>query len=142
MAGTMPSDTLPTSPRYSAEPCEAHPSASVLAGMSVLILEDEPLVAMFVESCLQDAGAAVVKIAASISAARSVLNEPFDAAVIDLHVADGDASPLIGVLSERKIPVVVTTGGTIDRELLTQTVAVLQKPYPEADLIKILAMVR
>ena len=142
MAGTMPSDTLPTSPRHSAEPCEAHPSASVLAGMSVLILEDEPLVAMFVESCLQDAGAAVVKIAASISAARSVLNESFDAAVIDLHVADGDASPLIGVLSERGIPVVVTTGGTIDRELLTQTVAVLQKPYPEADLIKVLAMVR
>ena len=67
---------------------------------------------------------------------------PFDAAVIDLHVADGDASPLIGVLSERRIPVVVTTGGTIDRELLTQTVAVLQKPYPEADLIKVLAMVR
>ena len=110
--------------------------------MSVLILEDEPLVAMFVESCLQDAGAAVVKIAASISAARSVLNESFDAAVIDLHVADGDASPLIGVLSGRGIPVVVTTGGTIDREMLTQTVAVLQKPYPEADLIKVLAMVR
>ena len=142
MAGTMPSDTLPEFQRHSAEPCEAHPSASVLAGMSVLILEDEPLVAMFVESCLQDAGAAVVKIAASISAARSVLNESFDAAVIDLHVADGDASPLIGVLSERRIPVVVTTGGTIDRELLTQTVAVLQKPYPEADLIKVLAMVR
>jgi DNA-binding response OmpR family regulator len=141
MAGTMPSDTLPASPRHFAEPSEAHPSASVLAGMSVLILEDEPLVGMFVESCLQDAGAAVV-IAASISAARSVLNESFDAVVIDLHVADGDASPLIGVLSGRGIPVVVTTGGTIDRELLTQTVAVLQKPYREANLIKVLAMIR
>ena len=75
MAGTMPSDTLPKSQRCSAEPCEAHPSASVLAGMSVLIIEDEPLIAMSVESCLQDAGAAVVKIAASISAARSVINE-------------------------------------------------------------------
>jgi hypothetical protein len=36
----------------------------------------------------------------------------------------------------------VTTGGIIDRELLTQTVAVLQKPYREADLVKVLAMVR
>jgi DNA-binding response OmpR family regulator len=97
---------------------------------------------MFVESCLRDAGAAVVKIAASNSAARSLLNESFDAAVNDLHVADGNASPLIGVLSERGIPVVVTTGRTVDRELLTQTVAVLQKPYREADLIKVLAMVR
>jgi tetratricopeptide (TPR) repeat protein len=54
-----------------------------------------------------------------------------------------DASPLIGALSERRIPVVVTTGGSIDRELLTQSVAVLRKPYREADLIKVLAcMVR
>ena len=138
----MSSDTLPESQRRPAQLSESHPSALVLAGMSVLILEDEPLVAMFVESCLQDAGATIVKIAASISAARSVLNESFDAAVIDLHLADGDASALIGVLSGRGIPVVVTTGGTIDREMLTQTVAVLQKPYPEADLIKVLAMVR
>ena len=138
----MSSDALPKSQRRPAQLSESHPSALVLAGMSVLILEDEPLVAMFVESCLQDAGATIVKIAASISAARSVLNESFDAAVIDLHLADGDASALIGVLSGRGIPVVVTTGDTIDREMLTQTVAVLQKPYPEADLIKVLAMVR
>ena len=138
----MSSDALPESQRRPAQLSESHPSALVLAGMSVLILEDEPLVAMFVESCLQDAGATIVKIAASISAARSVLNESFDAAVIDLHLADGDASALIGVLSGRGIPVVVTTGDTIDREMLTQTVAVLQKPYPEADLIKVLAMVR
>jgi hypothetical protein len=57
-------------------------------------------------------------------------------------VPSSDASPSIGVLSERGIPVIVTTGGTIDRKLLTQTVAVLQKPYSEADLIKVLAMVR
>jgi DNA-binding NtrC family response regulator len=140
----MPSDTLPMSPRHSAEPCEAHPSALLLAGMSVLILEDEPLVAMFVESCLQDAGATVIKIAASLTATQSAIDEgnSFEAAVIDLRVADGDASPLIGILSERRIPVVVTTGGTIHRELLTQTVAVLQKPYPEADLVRVLAMVR
>jgi hypothetical protein len=34
-----------------------------LAGKSVLIIEDEPLIAMSVQFCLQDAGAAVVKIA-------------------------------------------------------------------------------
>jgi DNA-binding NtrC family response regulator len=124
---------------------ETYPSALALAGKSVLIIEDEPLIAKSVESGLQDAGAAVVKIAASISAARSVIGEgnSFDAAVVNLQVADGDASPLIGALSERRIPVVVTTGGSIDRELLTQSVAVLRKPYREADLIKVLAcMVR
>jgi hypothetical protein len=36
-----------------------------LAGKSVLIIEDEALIAMNVESCLQDAGAAVAKNAES-----------------------------------------------------------------------------
>jgi CheY-like chemotaxis protein len=81
-----------------------------LAGKSVLIIEDEALIAMGFESCLQDAGA-VVKIANSIASAQSALEEgiPFDAAVVELVVADGNASPLIQVLSERGIPVVITT---------------------------------
>jgi DNA-binding NtrC family response regulator len=65
---------------------------------SVLIIEDKALIAMSVESCLQDAGAAVV-IANSIALAQSALDEgiPFDAAVVDLHLADGNASLLIQV---------------------------------------------
>ena len=57
--------------------------------MSILIVEDEPLIAMSVESGLQDAGAAVVKIAASISAAHSVIDaeNSFDAAVVDLALS-------------------------------------------------------
>jgi hypothetical protein len=43
-----------------------------LAGKSVLVIEDEALIAMSVESCLQDAGAAVV-IANCIALAKSVL---------------------------------------------------------------------
>jgi hypothetical protein len=44
---------------------------------------------------------------------------------------------LIEVLTERRIPVVVTTGDSIDREApdLSKALAVLRKPYPEADLI-------
>jgi DNA-binding response OmpR family regulator len=93
---------------------------------------------MSVESCLQDAGAAVV-IAHSIALTQSALDEgiPFDAAVVDLHLADGNASPLIQVLSERGIPVVISTGGEVDRgqPALSKAVAVLQKPYTESDLI-------
>jgi DNA-binding NtrC family response regulator len=109
-----------------------------LAGKSVLIIEDKALIAMSVESCLQDAGAAVV-IANSIALAQSALDEgiPFDAAVVDLHLADGNASPLIQVLSERGIPVVISTGDEIDRRqpALSKAVAILQKPHTESDLI-------
>jgi DNA-binding NtrC family response regulator len=109
-----------------------------LAGKSVLVIEDEALIAMSVESCLQDAGAAVV-VANSVALAQSALDEgiPFDAAVVDLRLADGNASPLIRVLSERGIPVVISTGDEVDRgqPALSKAIAILQKPYAENDLI-------
>jgi DNA-binding NtrC family response regulator len=109
-----------------------------LAGKSVLIIEDEALIAMNIESCLQDAGAAV-DIANSIVSAQSALDEgtPFDVAVVDLRLADGNASPLIQVLSERGIPVVISTGDEVDRgqPALNKAAAILQKPYAENDLI-------
>jgi hypothetical protein len=71
--------------------------------------------------------------------AQSALDEgiPFDAAVVDLHLADGNASPLIQVLSERGIPVVITTGDEVDRgqPALSKAVAILQKPHADSDLI-------
>jgi DNA-binding NtrC family response regulator len=109
-----------------------------LAGKSVLIVEDEALIALNIESCLQNAGAAVF-MANSIVSAQSALDEgiPFDAAVVDLLLADGNASPLIQILSERGIPVVISTGDEVDRgqPALSKAVAVLQKPYAESDLI-------
>ena len=109
-----------------------------LAGKSVLIIEDEALIAMGFESCLQHAGA-VVKIANSITSAQSALEEgiPFDAAVVELVVADENASPLIQVLSERGIPVVITTGYEADwgQPALGNAVALLQKPHANGDIV-------
>jgi CheY-like chemotaxis protein len=57
-----------------------------LSGKSLLVIEDEALIALSVESCLLDAGAAIVKTANSIAAALSALDEgiPFDAPMVDL----------------------------------------------------------
>ena len=110
-----------------------------LAGKSVLIIEDEALIAMSVEFWLQDAGAAVVKITNSIASAQRALDEgiPFDAAVVDLHVVDGNASALVQALSERGIPVVITTGDEVDRgqPALSKAVFILPKPHTDSDLI-------
>lgn len=113
-----------------------------LAGKSVLIIEDEALIAMSVEFWLQDAGAAVVKTTNSIASAQRTLDEgiPFDAAVVDLHVVDGNASALVQVLSERGIPVVITTGDEVDRRdpALSTAVAFLQKPHGYSDLVNVI----
>jgi DNA-binding NtrC family response regulator len=113
-----------------------------LEGKAMLILEDEPLTAMNVELCLLDAGAAVVKIANSIASAKSALDEgiPFDAAVVDLCLADGNASTLIQALSERGIAVVITTGDAVPRDQPAdnKAITVLQKPYTDRELINAL----
>jgi DNA-binding NtrC family response regulator len=113
-----------------------------LAGKSLLVIEDEVLIAMSVESCLLDAGAAVVKIANTIASAKSALEEgtPFDVAIVDLILEDGNATPLFQVLSEREIPVVITTGDQVDQGLpaLSKAFTILQKPYLDRDLINAL----
>jgi DNA-binding NtrC family response regulator len=114
-----------------------------LGGKAILIVEDEPLISMMVESGLRDAGADAIEIVRSVASAKALIGGgvPFDAAVIDLHVADGDASPLIESLAARGTLVVVTTGGSFSamQPDLSKAVAVLHKPYPEGDLIKIIA---
>jgi DNA-binding NtrC family response regulator len=113
-----------------------------LAEKAVLVIEDEALIAMSVESCLLDAGATIVKIANSIAAALSALDEgiPFDAAIVDLLLTNESACPLIQILSERRIPIVITTGADIDlgHPALGKAVAFLQKPYNDSELIEAL----
>ena len=113
-----------------------------LKGKSALIIEDNALIAMNVEVCLLDAGAAVVKMANSIASAKSALDEgiPFDAAVVDLHLADGNASSLVQALSERGVAVVITTGDVADegRSAHSKAITVLQKPHTDRDLINAL----
>jgi DNA-binding NtrC family response regulator len=108
-------------------------------GKLALIIEDDPLIAMNVECCLRDAGAAVVKIANSVASAESALEEgtPFDAAIVDLWLPDGHASALIPALSERGIAVVITTGDFVcpSQPASSKAITVLQKPFADSDLI-------
>ncbi|WGJ13261.1 response regulator [Methylocapsa sp. D3K7] len=113
-----------------------------LEGRAFLLVEDDVLIAMSVESCLLDAGAATVKIAGSTALAKRVLDEGirFDAAIVDLLLNNEDASPLIEILSELGIPVVVSTGADIDlgHPAFSSAVVFLQKPYNDSDLIEAL----
>jgi DNA-binding NtrC family response regulator len=113
-----------------------------LKGKSAIIVEDDALVAISAEFSLRDAGAAVVRIANSVASAKSALDEgfPFDVALVDLYLEDGDASPLVQILSERGVGVVITTGYAVRQRqpALRTAIDILQKPYTERDLINVL----
>jgi CheY-like chemotaxis protein len=113
------------------------PEQLPLAGKSILVIEDELLIAMSVESLLNDAGATTVTIASSVAQAQTALARgSYDAAVVDFHLPDGDASVLIEALSGKEIAVVVTTGDSFVQPDLSKTVTVLRKPYSDRDLIR------
>lgn len=117
--------------------CDGQP---VLAGHRVLVVEDEPLVALELKSVLDAAGAETVT-AGSLGAAGAQAEKPLSAAVLDINLGDGMSYPVARRLLDRKLPVVFATGyeaGAVVPEDL-KDVPVLQKPIDSTRLVRLLA---
>jgi DNA-binding response OmpR family regulator len=86
----------------------------MLSGIRILVVEDEPAVAATLVDVVEDAGGEVVAIARSVSEARQMIRmQAFDAAVLDLHLSDGEVTPVLEALQARKAPTVVYSGGEL-----------------------------
>lgn len=107
-----------------------------LTGQSVLVVEDEALVAMLVEDALLDAGATVLGPVATVAEALALLErETPHVAVLDLNLAGETSTPVADALALRGIPFVVATGyGADGLPAGHATVPVLAKPYDPDDL--------
>ena len=81
-----------------------------LVGRLVLVVEDEPLVALDVADCLQAAGAQVRMARTLTEALREAASSNLSAAVLDHGLHDGDTSEVCELLKERDIPFVVYSG--------------------------------
>jgi DNA-binding response OmpR family regulator len=81
-----------------------------LVGRPILVVEDEPLIAMDVAQWLEIAGASV-SMARTLSDALKKVEVPgLAAAVLDHRLGDGDSSQLCDRLDARSIPFVVYSG--------------------------------
>jgi len=86
-------------------------AAGPLGGRRVLVVEDEPLLAMEIESELADAGAAVVGPAGTLeAAARLIEAEAFDAALLDANLAGRPVGTLAAALDARGVPFAFASG--------------------------------
>jgi CheY-like chemotaxis protein len=70
----------------------------------ILIVEDEPLIAMDLDDLVRQIVPAVVIIKSSVAAALASLAEPLDFAFLDVNVTNGDTLPLAERLSEDGVP--------------------------------------
>src|ERR1700752_4616722 len=85
--------------------------SEMLRGRRILVVEDEAMVSMMLESTLSAAGGVVVGPVPSANAALALLaQEAVDCAVLDVKLLDGPSLPVAEALSARGIPFVISTG--------------------------------
>src|SRR5262249_33213550 len=108
-----------------------------LAGKRVIVIEDEPLGAMGLASCLTSAACRVVGTAGTVRDAKALCDQAqCDAALIDVNLAGQPVDELAAALTKRKIPFAFVTG--YGREALPQgfrEALVVPKPFNETGLI-------
>ncbi len=109
-------------------PCEG--MQDVLSGRRVLIIEDEPVVAMLLEEMLDDLGATVAGRARSLDRALQADATRCDAAVVDINLQGRKSYVAAERLACAGVPIVFVTGYTRERPPGTLSAApMLLKPY-------------
>jgi len=99
---------------------------------SVLIVEDEPLIAMMLEDFLDSLGHKPVGTVETVADALAKVDEGgFDVAILDVHLKGGEHIwPVADRLTDRGVPFVLATGGHIEPPPERHAEApVLSKPY-------------
>ena len=106
----------------------------------VLIVEDDPVLALALEDALRDACAAEVVICATMDATMAELERELpDAIVIDVHLADRDdgwaLAELADLVGTRRPRIVFSTAAPQDiPEEIAEMGAIFEKPYDPAQL--------
>lgn len=99
---------------------------------SILIVEDEPLIAMMLEDFLETLGHKVVGSCDSVDSALELIEAGgFDVAILDVSLKDGrKVWPVADRLVETGTPFVLATGGHVEPPPVEHADApVLPKPY-------------
>ena len=102
------------------------------APLSVLIVEDEPLIAMMLEDFIDALGHVVAGSADNVASALDhVRDTPFDMAILDVHLRGGEPSWAVAdALADRGTAFVVATGGMIEPPPARHAAApTLPKPF-------------
>src|SRR5258705_10859170 len=86
--------------------------AEMIVPRSILIVEDEPLIAMMLEDFLESLGHSVAGTCDSVECAlKKVENGGFDLAILDVNLKGETVWPVASRLRERNVPFVIATGG-------------------------------
>jgi DNA-binding response OmpR family regulator len=108
------------------------------AGRSILIVEDEPLIALDIAEGFRNAGASVMTARQLQDGLRLAGHPDLSAAVLDFGLSDGVGTALCERLKDRHIPFVLHTGYPLVNEACHGGVLV-PKPATPVDLVSTVA---
>lgn len=101
-----------------------------MSNVRVLVVEDEPLVAMLLEDILDDLGYAVVGPAATLEQGLALARTALvDAAILDVNLNGARSFPIADVLTERSVPHFFATGYGSAEAVVRRGVAIVNKPF-------------
>jgi CheY-like chemotaxis protein len=110
-----------------------------LSRLKILVVEDEPLVAMALENLLVDSGCTVIGPASNLrQGMRLVGEEAPDGAVLDVNLRGEMVFPLADALAAQSIPFAYVTGYGKLLRACNHGRPVLQKPYSNQQLLNII----
>jgi two-component SAPR family response regulator len=109
-----------------------------LAGLRVLVVEDEMLIALLIEDVLTDMGCVVVGPVSSLDEALRLARDeatPISIAILDVTIRGGLVFPVVDALIARAVPFALASGygaWTLPEHLRSQPR--LSKPFSRPDL--------
>ncbi|GAA0283872.1 hypothetical protein GCM10009127_26630 [Alteraurantiacibacter aestuarii] len=110
----------------------------------VLLVEDDPVLALSLEAALIDGGAGEVIICSSMAATVAELEKARpDAIILDVHLTDRDdgwaLAELVSLLGPKRPRIAFSTGSPEDIPASVKEMgAVFEKPYDPAQLVEVL----
>ncbi|OCC03543.1 hypothetical protein BA190_17550 [Labrys sp. WJW] len=118
------------------------PADAILQGQTILVADDEIIIALDIEDMLVSAGAQVAGPCLTLASALETASlQPLTAAVLDISLGRDTSEPVVDLLAARNIPIAFCTGKVLP-ETLRQKVPdapVLVKPVQHQILLETLA---
>ena len=101
------------------------------APRNILIVEDEPLIAMMLEDFLESLGHSIAATCDTVDTAMAEVEKGgFDVAILDVNLKGQNVWPVATRLREQGVPFVIASGGHVDPPPAEfAAVPLIEKPY-------------
>lgn len=111
---------------------------ALLNQVSVLIVENEPFIALDLATAVEEARGKVIGPAGSVREALMLIQQHLvQAAVLDVNLSDGDVTPIAELLIDGGIPVIFYSGLALPVALRERypSASIYKKPTPPVQLL-------